>query len=98
MPPRSRRALPAELADRNQRGIVKSLSLLARRELFVSELPRGRSSSNPLIYYEDLFRAPQELSSIHRYFRAYDSEPEDRRIYFHLYPEAAALPELIETV
>jgi len=34
MPPRSSRALPAELADCNQRGIVKSLSLLARRELF----------------------------------------------------------------
>ena len=97
MPPQSSASLPSDLADKNRDLIVQELVRRAHAELLVTDSVSSESSPRPIIYYESLYRAPQELASIHQYYEAYRQEKEGHRVYFHVLPGAVDLPDIFTT-
>lgn len=75
--------------------LARSIAMGAQNALNQSPSFAGESS-RPVIYFEQLFRAGVEILNIERYHQRYMDVPPERRGRYHVIPQAADLPDLME--
>lgn len=76
--------------------IKRQLALAAQQVLHIPPVFTKSRTDNPYVYYQEMYRAGAEILEVAQYRRSYMAFEERLRALFHIDPEAAHFPDLID--